>query len=151
MPRHGQKTAEETSVANSEAYRGAVVGAAKVIDIFLRRFSRVYQIYISPLLLFVFEGRLSDMLHCSGASLLAVLGLLVTSSRPSIGVLLSNLKCGSDLHCLCFTSYTSFLQPTTSSIPSNDPDTVFPHVQIYPDVRHDLWRMAGSRSTPASL
>ncbi len=30
MPRHGQRTAEETGEAGSEAFKGAVVGAAKV-------------------------------------------------------------------------------------------------------------------------
>lgn len=30
MPRHGQRTEEETSVASREAFKGAVVGAAKV-------------------------------------------------------------------------------------------------------------------------
>ena len=30
MPRYGQRTAEETSEAGSQAFKGAVVGAAKV-------------------------------------------------------------------------------------------------------------------------
>lgn len=30
MPRHGQRTAEEASAAGSEAFKGGVVGAAKV-------------------------------------------------------------------------------------------------------------------------
>ena len=30
MSRHGQRTAEEVSAASSEAFKGAVVGAAKV-------------------------------------------------------------------------------------------------------------------------
>ena len=36
MPRHGQRTAEEAKAAGSEAFKGAVVGAAKVIEVFPR-------------------------------------------------------------------------------------------------------------------
>jgi len=32
MPRHGQRTTEEANAAGSEAFKGAVVGAAKVCN-----------------------------------------------------------------------------------------------------------------------
>lgn len=38
MPRHGQRTAEEASAAGSEAFKGGVVGAAKVQHAHVRSF-----------------------------------------------------------------------------------------------------------------
>lgn len=71
MPRHGQRTAEETSEAGREAFRGAIVGAAKVHSPVDASFPSHIVISHSNCGLF------------SGVSLPVVSVLLATSSPPS--------------------------------------------------------------------
>ena len=88
MPSHATKTPEEASGANREAFRGGVVGAAKVrntglaaVHIHCSAFSRLSSFFCSSAFYRTMFS-MAELIH-SGVSLAVALLLLASSSLPS--------------------------------------------------------------------